>query len=82
MQLYLDWKTHGQKTAPSEASMPLMLSPQAITSGGRFSLTLIYFWVQGLLIQIFNELVIGPQLFYGGPNLVAGSIFEYFTQNI
>jgi len=31
-----DWKNHGRKTAPSGASMPLMLSPQAITSGGRF----------------------------------------------
>jgi len=31
-----DWKNHGRKTAPSEASMPLVLNPQAITSGGRF----------------------------------------------
>ena len=34
--LHFNWKNHGRKTAPSGASMPLVLSPQAITSGGRF----------------------------------------------
>ena len=36
----LAWNKQGRKTAPSEASMPPVLSPQAITGGGRFSLTM------------------------------------------
>src|SRR3989344_3327462 len=48
-----DWKNHGRKTALSEASMPLVLSPQAITSGGRFFLTLC---IARLWSVLFEEL--------------------------
>ena len=58
--VHLDWKDYGRKIALSEASMPLVLSPQAITSGGRF------FWQYFFEVHHFTSVPsLHPSVYHG-----------------